>query len=262
MAPVVTLRELWRRRRLILVGAAVALFAALLTIYRVSPPFGLESKQYEAGLATVQVLVDSPQSQVVDLGEESPEVDGGTVDFGGLSTRSRLLANLMANSPLHERIADAAAIPADKLIVNAPVGPDGTPPVRPATSPKIKPTDRDAYVLGLFVDETLPLITVRAEAPDPREAKRLAGAAVDRLRAYVDSIASDAGVPRVWELEVSAVGPAQSETVVKGPRRLDALLAFFVLLCVWCAAIVTVPLLLAAWREAVRFDRAELRAGR
>jgi hypothetical protein len=262
MAPVVRLRELWCRRRLILVGAVVALVAALLTVYRVSPPFGLESKQYEAGLATMQVLVDSPQSQVVDLGEESPEVDGGTVDFGGLATRSRLLANLMANSPLHEQIARAAAVPANMLIVNAPVGPDGTPPVRPATSPKIKPTDREVYVLGLFVDEALPLLTVRAEAPDAASARRLAGAAVERLRAHVESVAAAADVPRVWELEVTPVGPAQSETVVKGPRRLDALLAFVVLLGLWCGAIVAVPLLLDAWREAARLDAAGLRAGR
>src|SRR5215203_5207506 len=86
------------------------------------------------------------------------DVEGGaSIDLGGLSTRARLLANLMSSSPLKDRIAKAAGIKADHLIVIAPTGDDLTPQASGATSTtmKVKVGDRDATVLGLFVDETL-----------------------------------------------------------------------------------------------------------
>src|SRR4051812_44033604 len=109
---VTVLRELWRRRRAVGVGVAYALVVVILMTFRVSlglPPT-IESRQYDAGIAASDVLIDSPNSQIVDVGGGSTDVEGATIDLSGLSTRARLLANLMSNSPLKDRIARAAGI--------------------------------------------------------------------------------------------------------------------------------------------------------
>ena len=56
------------------------------------------------------------------MGGGSTDVEGATIDLNGLSTRARLLANLMSNSPLKDRIAKAAGISSSKLLVIAPTG--------------------------------------------------------------------------------------------------------------------------------------------
>ena len=63
-----------------------------MTAYRISlAPPKLESRQYHVGVASARVLVDTPDSQVVDLNPKGADA---------LSSRASLLANLMASSPV------------------------------------------------------------------------------------------------------------------------------------------------------------------
>ena len=65
---VTILRELWRQRALVLAGAALAIALGLMTAYKVSlAPPKLESRQYRVGVASARMLIDTPDSQVVDL---------------------------------------------------------------------------------------------------------------------------------------------------------------------------------------------------
>jgi hypothetical protein len=254
---VVTLRELWHRRWIVAIGIAIAIAGSIFVSYKVSPG-KLESRQYEAGLAAAEVLVDSPRSQIVDLGGADPdEVDGAMIDIGGLSTRARLLASLMASSPLKDEIAEAARIDTRKFIVVAPTGDDLAPRVAPATGTTVKPGDRDANVLNLFVDETLPIITMRAEAPDAATAGRIAAAAVEQLDRYLKSVASDDAVPDARQLVVESLGAPTAATVTKGPRKLFAIAAGLLIFGLWCAATIMIPRLIASWRAAAWFEAAE-----
>jgi len=262
---IATMRELWRHRYSVGLGLAYALTVIILMSYRVT--FGLppkiESRQYDAGIAATDVLVDSPNSQVVDVGGGSADVEGATIDLVGLSTRARLLASLMSSSPLKDRIAAAAGIKAGKLIVIAPTGDDLAPRVTPATNTSVKPGDRDANVLGLFVDETLPILTMRVQAPDAVSAERLATSAVSELGVYLKAVASDDNVPDARQLVVEPLGKATSGTVVKGPRRLFAILVGLLVLAIWCAGTVMFPRLVSMWRDAARAEaeaEAEARA--
>ena len=255
---IVIMRELWRRRYAVGIGIAYALTLVILMSYRVSlglPP-KVESRQYAAGIAASDVLVDSPNSQIVDVGGGSTDVEGATIDLGGLSTRARLLANLMSSSPLKDRIATAAGVKANKLIVIAPAGADTAPTTTTTTSPsvKVKVGDRDANVLGLFVDETLPILTMRVQAPDPATAELLATSAVKELREYLKSVAAADNVPDARQLVIEPLGPATSATVTKGPRRLFAILAGLFVLVLWCAGTVLIPRFVRTWRDAERAE--------
>ena len=257
---VTILRELWRRRYTVGVGMAYALIVVILMTFRVTlglPPT-IESRQYDAGIAASDVLIDSPNSQVVDVGGGTSDVEGASIDLNGLSTRARLLANLMSNSPLKDRIAKAAGISPNKLLVIAPTSADGTQPATPdSPSVKVKLGDRDANVLALFVDETLPIITMRVQAPDPVTAKQLATSSVSQLRVYLKTVASADQVPDARQLVISPLGPATSATVVKGPRRMFASLAGLLVLALWCAVTVLFPRFVKTWKEAARAEAAE-----
>ena len=256
---IATMRELWRRRYSVGIGIAYAVITIILMSYRVSSGFPpkIESRQYDAGIAATDVLVDSPNSQVVDVGAGDAGVAGAAIDLTGLSTRARLLASLMSSSPLKDRIASAAGIKSEKLIVIAPTGDDLAPRVTPATGTTVKPGDRDANVLGLYVDETLPILTMRVQGPDAVTAERLATSAVSELGDYLKSVASADNVPDARQLVVEPLGKATSATVVKGPRRLYGILAGLLVLATWCLGTVMVPQLVRTWKDAARAVAAE-----
>lgn len=259
MTPVGTLRELWHRRSLVAVGIAIALAGGLAMSYRVSLDFPpkLTSRQYDTGLAAVEVLVDSPQSQAVDLGDGDPEDDGATIDIAALNTRARLLANLTATRPLSDRIASTAGVRPDTLIVIPPPSDELGPRVKPATGTTVELGDRDANVLNLYVDETLPIITIRVQARDAVSAGSLASASVSELAGYLRSAVSAGSVPDARQIEASALGPARSATVVRGPRRLFAVLVCLLILGSWCVGMIMFPRLVRTWGHAARLEAAQ-----
>ncbi len=239
------LRLLWRRRLLVLMGFAFALPVGLLLSYDVQggvPPT-FESRQYKTGIASAAALVDSNKSQVVDLG-------GGT-DAAQLSLRARLLANLMATSPLREQIAQAANVRPEWFIAHRP--PEGGPatlrtPEGPGAA--ISESDRRATVLRLHVNETLPIITAEVEAPDAPTAKRVATASITELRNYLATVAAGK-IPDGRKLVVTPLGQARSATETRGRAPLLGVLLFILVFGTWCASIVGISGLARAWRETV-----------
>ena len=131
MELVAMLRVLWRHRLLVVVAALIAVLVGLAVAYRIGFPAKLESRRYDVGLGTVTALVDTPSSQIVDLGGKTG------ADIGTLSARASLLANLMTSSPIKDEIASRAGVAPDKLIALSPAAalpgapPSGGAPVRP-----------------------------------------------------------------------------------------------------------------------------------
>src|ERR1044071_1276315 len=105
MEVVVMLRELWRRRWLVLLSGVLALLIGVLMAYRVHPPFKFESRAYTVGIASTTAMLDTPSSQVVDLGGQDSEVAGSA---GTLPGRAALLASVLTTSPLKDEIAKSA----------------------------------------------------------------------------------------------------------------------------------------------------------
>jgi hypothetical protein len=249
MEAVKILRQLWHYRLLLAIGILFATLIAILMTYKVTlglPP-GLESRQYKVGIASAEVLVDSPSSQIADIG-------GGQVstDVTALTARARLLANLMATSPLKDQIARRAGVPRRELIANAPV-----------IGPQLKPTpidnqaavdDRRGTTLTVYFNETLPIITADAKATTEEVAARISSAAIEELGKYLESVAASDKVPDARQLVLSPLGPARFATVQRGPRRLFSILAFVALLSFWCVGIVVVSRIARDWHEAAALE--------
>lgn len=241
------LRQLWRFRVLVAVGLALALTVGISLTYRVGlgvPPT-FESRQYPVGIASAEVLVDSPNSQVIDLGNSETKAD-----VTSLNARARLLADLVATSPLKDRIARRAGIAPDQLIAIRPsVGPvsDPTPLETGAT---VSTGDPRAQILSVRVHESLPIIGADTQAPDPATAARISDAAVAELDLYLKNAASAGAVPEARKLLVEPLGPARSSLVTRGPRRTTAVITAVLLFLVWCGGILISSTLARNWRQA------------
>jgi hypothetical protein len=246
------LRRLWRQRFLLAVGFALALAVGTLLTYSFSgfPP-KLKSRQYVVGVATASVLVDSASSQVADLGGPARSADAAS-----LSVRARLLANLLATSPLREQIARRAGIAPETLVA---ISPEDS--VRSGTNVSVGATldasDRRASVLNLSVRESVPIITVAVRALDRAAAARLAGGAVAQLEEYLGGVANDDRVPDARRLVVDALGPAHSATETRGPRRLVAIGVMIVLFGLWCGAIIAFRGFARGWQQAAELESDE-----
>lgn len=248
------LRTLWRQRWAVLAGVLLAATVGVLMTYRVGmglPP-GFASRHYTVGVASAQILVDSPSSQAIDLGG-----GGLRTDVVVLTARARLLANLMTSSPLRDTIAKRAGIPAATFLVTVPSA--GTEPVDPSSASGVA-AGPEGDRMTVFFNETLPIITADAQAANQPRARRIASAAVDGLRSYLAGVAAQDAVPQDRKLVIKPLGPPQSATVTRGPRRLFAVLAALATFGLWCTGIVGVARLARNWREVVAEESAGSRA--
>jgi hypothetical protein len=108
------LRELWRRRGVVAGVAVLAVIVGVLTTYSVTLPTTIETRQHQVALASASALLDTPSSQVVDLGGRS-SAEGST-----LPGRAALLASLLTTSPLKDDIAKRAGIDPRTLLASTP----------------------------------------------------------------------------------------------------------------------------------------------
>src|SRR5215217_5508953 len=124
------LKDLWRCRRLVAVFGLVALLIGAFVAY--DPAFPPKARARHVGEGHLQILVDTPASQVVEV-----ETEGS----GSLGSRASLLANLMVAGELKEAIARSATLRPQQLIAisDAAVG--------PTTGVPAQVNDARAYVL-------------------------------------------------------------------------------------------------------------------
>jgi hypothetical protein len=245
---VIILRELWERRRLVVVAAVVAIAVGGITAFSFGiPP---KSRQYEVGIGSARALVDTPSSQVVDLGERED------ANAGVLPARATLLATLLTTTPLREKIAARAGVPVERVLANAETPTDGGPATaRLAADASLSPDDPRANIITLQTDVSLPLITVNTQAPDARTAAALADGTLSVLQDYLSSVVNDEDVPASRRLVVKPLGVARAATEQRGPSRLLALGITLVIFGLGCVAIVVGSALARDWRSAAALER-------
>jgi hypothetical protein len=237
MDTVTILRALWRRRFLVLGVYVIALLAGTAVMYKISPPFKLESRKYEVGVATTSILIDTPSSQVVEIAPKGSDT---------LGVRANLLASLMVDGVVKAEIARTAGLDPEKL-VGISTSVEG--------SSASQPTDRHAPVLTTRVvtdndGSELPIIQVEAQAANAATAARLANAAIVGLREYLDSKAAAQRIPNVQRLQVTSLGVPQARTSARGPKDVFALAAVLFVFGLGCACILSVSALMRGWRAA------------
>ena len=241
------LRDLWRHRLIVVMGLAFALPIGILMAYSVSVGFPpqFQSRQYDAGIGSAAVLVDSADSQIGDIGGKQT-----TADVVSLSQRARLIANLAATNPLKDEIAKHAGVRPDYLIASAPVEGPTVKATPLSTGSSLDENDPRAIVMKIRVAETLPIITAEVRAPTPAIAARVATSTAESITTYVNSVSTKDQVPAARKLVVERLGAAKSATVKRGPRALMGLAVFLLIFGLWCAGIVVAVRLARMWRRA------------
>jgi hypothetical protein len=244
MEAVTILRELWRRRILVGGVALASILIGLAIAYKVSfPP---ESRKFEVGVATGRILVDTPDSQVVDVQPKGS---------GTLGIRAGVLANVMTEGDVKAAIARRAGLRPNQLRAGVKV--QGELPAVLASASG----DASAHLLITSPvtnpDGTpLPMIDLEAQAPGTGVAARLADAAVTGLNDYLDSKASGENVPDGKRLQVTGFGAPEVRAETRGPSRLVAFGVVIFLFSLGCVAILVVFPLVRAWGDAAKADAA------
>ena len=236
------LRDLWRRRALVALFALVALALGTLVAYK--PGFPPQSRATPLGEGHLQLLVDTPSSQVVEIDPE------GSIALGA---RASLIANLMVGGEVKTAIAKAAKISPHQLIAlsDSAVAPSSV------TLAQIK--SPNAYVLKTSVvtnddGENLPIIAIDTQAPNGAAAAALADAAATGVGQYLDGRAVREGVPDGRRLKVRSLGTAQAHDVVRGPGKVLAIAAAILIFSALCGAMLLLMALARGWRAAEQRD--------
>ena len=242
------LREVWSQKRLVAIVLIVAALTGLLLAYH--PAFPPQSRQYRVSIASSNILVDTSNSQVVDVGEHGP-------DLPILAGRANLLGNLMTAGPLKNAIAKRGGISPDDLVVVPPANAEtpGVAPVPVKTSQSGKVPDAEAIILTLSTDSTLPILHVVAQAPDPDTARKLSGGTIVELQNYLGSVAASQKIPRAHQLVMRQFGTPVVGTATRGLPRSLALAAAMIVALLGCAAIVGGSWFIRSWRQIEEAER-------
>ena len=102
MNSVTILRNLWRRRMLVAVAGFVAFAAGWLFAFGPALSFPPKPRGYTVGVATANLLVDTPRSQVIEVAPKGSDT---------LAARANVLANLMVDGGIKDAIAKRAGLP-------------------------------------------------------------------------------------------------------------------------------------------------------
>ena len=250
------LRVLWRARRLVVVFAMLAMLVGLLMAYKISYPPSLKSRQYSVGLAATTALVDTPSSQIVDLGGSDAPGDVGT-----LASRAALLASIMTTSPIKDEIAARARISHDTLISMPPsASAPGAQPTQ-VSGASITAKDPRASLLKTTIPNLesgeIPIIAVETQAPTAAAAARLANASIEVLKQRLSSEATSDAVPDARRVVVRQLGPARSATEVRGPGKAAPIITAVFVLLLGCALIVGLHKFANSWQSVAAQERAD-----
>ena len=260
MATVRILRGIWRVRRYAPAVFLVALLAGVLATHTMSfPP---KSKSYDVGTATAQVLVDTPQSQVVDAAPTISSTSGQTL--GTLGTQANLLADLMVEGTIKADIAHRAGLNPSQLVgVSAAVTVPSAAGSSSGSGPSAVsvPSGPDVYALTTQIltdtagDTTFPIIEIDAQAPDQAKATQLANAAVAGLQAFISSEAANEKIPDADRLSITNLGISQASTETQGPSQMIGVLVFLVVLLLGFASIHWIKAVIRGLRRASERER-------
>jgi capsular polysaccharide biosynthesis protein len=237
------LRTLGRRKFALTIVVILAIAAALATGYKVSfnPP-KLASKAVPSGQATTQILVDSPQSAIADLKQ----------DTAPLVTRATVFAQFMTSSTIRERISNATGIPASQITAEGPFSGPGEPQntVTPseARGGQVR-AQTHPYRLTFVAQEQIPLVSVYASAPTAPQAAKLANGVYTAVRGYVDEIAAADATNPEHRVTVRQLGTAGASTVTTGGSKAIMVLAFLAIIIFGCLLIIAIAALRRSGEE-------------
>ena len=161
------------------------------------------------GAATVQILVDSPNSALANLVQNTVP----------LTARAAVFAQVMASQAVLEDIGKAAAIPVSQMTAEGPYSGSGEKldVVTPSEARSTQLLAQEAkYKLTFLSQENEPLITASVQAPTAAAAARLAGGVYPGVVQYVATLQKSMNTPSSQRVTIRELGPPQAGTVSSG----------------------------------------------
>lgn len=238
-----TFKILWKRRRLVVLGAVVAAIAAFLSIYTVSlfPP-SATSRTNIFATASTQILIDTPDSAFADISNE----------LTPLETRASVFARFLASPVAVTMIAEEANVPVDSIEAQGPY--DLNLPViqqEPTAEERSSQIigEGDLYRLRFDNNPVLPIVAVFAQAPTKEEALNLANAVPRALNRYITEIQAKQHTPPSKRVVIRKLGEATGGVVNKGANVQIAALVFFVVFGFALLLIVPGQTIARGWRK-------------
>ncbi len=210
------LRIIWSRKLLATLVVLLAVGAAA--------GAGVLAKSTPRGTATVQILIDSPQSALADLLQNTVP----------LTTRASLFAQVMASQAVLEQIAGASGVPVGQLTAQGPYS--GAAQSQDVITPSEARGaqllgERAAYRLSFLAQADEPVVTASVQGPTAAAAGRVAAGVYPGVQAYVAALESQSHTAPADRVTIRELGPPQAGTVNSSSRlTLMAVAALGVLL--------------------------------
>lgn len=228
------LHELLRRPGWLVLGAVVAVFAALSTAYDINgiPP-RLDEKTLSLGTASTTVLVDTPKSSITNV----------AADLKPLAARAAVFARLAGSRPVRQAIASEVGLRETALRVDTPIEGDlpraGGSGSRDRRISSILEEDRQ-FRVGFIAQTGLPTITVTAQAPRVPDAIKLADASASAFKKYIEGVQVRQRQPLIERVSIRQLGPAEGGLVAKEINRQLAVMTLLAAFVGWCLALLAV----------------------
>ena len=255
------IRQLWRRKLLVVLVALIAVCVAIWSAYKVP---SMEKRGLQLGAASSQILVDSPASTLVE------GVDANQLTT--LATRARVYAQYLASLQARDAIGRASGIPPRYIKTSGPFSSDISRNNYQNQSSESRASDvlkeGAGYRLVFDAQEGVPIISVSAQAPTAEAAVKLAQASFVALNQYVDKLQREAEavpekpLPKGAEPQVSTdngvrvrqLGDPEGGTIGGGNGKILMVFVFLAVFLFGCALIAILPGMARHWRL---LDRAE-----
>lgn len=234
------LRELWRRKWWLAVAAIAAAAFATTVAFNVSfrPLPHLQSKSFEYGAATSQLVLDSAPGPLVDI----------RGDLEPLAIRAQAYSQLIETPEVLKAVAQRLRISPDRITaLAAGAGQQVERSNRVVAEQRV-------FRLSTSAGSDLPFINLFAQAPSRDEALAFVDAVVVEFKSYLERQQRARGVPVGDRVQVRSLGPAQGGTVNEGADRTIVLLTLIGGFLAGCFAIVTISGIANSWRTLNRMD--------
>jgi capsular polysaccharide biosynthesis protein len=193
------------RARWIATLAVVALAVAVAVAVRMSV------HSVPTGAATVQILVDSPDSALANLSQETVP----------LTTRASVFAQVMTSAAVLEDIASSAGVPVGEITAQGPYSGSGQPldVVTPSEARGNQLlAEQTKYKLTFLAQTNEPVVTASVQAPNADAAARVAASIYPGVQHYVTQLQQQSGTPAQHRVTIRQLGPPQAGPVNSSAR--------------------------------------------
>jgi hypothetical protein len=236
-------------RRLLVLGVALAIVAALSSVYRVSlSPPGLNSKKLNLGAASTAFFLDTQQSGLTN----------STTDPSILIFRAQVYARLIGSDPIRTLIAKmmGPGVQADDIEVTAKANqPQTASAVEPAAAQRAAGLISTTLSITTEAELGLPIVDIAAIAPTAAQAARLADATVNALKQFLSTVPPNSG--SATRIVVTQIGRAVGGQVTSNSRTATAMIVFLGTFLLWCVLILFGSRVRAEWRRLEAEEPAE-----